>query len=499
MPPGPSTRAPSRNHGFRWCRRCSPAGLHLPRPTHNLAILHLQGTSTACIPALLLSCAQERKLHVKFNPRWSDIAHAQGTEVHEYVRGLANTARDEFLREAHFLQSRPDILRSIESLFINGWDDRYFEMAGWEPFDDNVVDFLLPMAIHVHDIISESPNIKLFAMGSFLVTQIMRKRILSLPKLHHLKLIGCKVTGEPLLSDVSSAVPNFTLRIMDPLDRSAWTFLSSMPHLRWLSLSLGGKVARMLPPQEVSSHWNPFCTLEKAHIDGLRPVEWVDFIALIEQAAALTDRRLRLTHFKLSATFGISDFVFLDLLDALHGAPMQCFVVDGTRYAPPDLLARIGDAFPALRSLTLTYRDSDRQAKSGGARWPAPTWAYARALAPLRALRHFGWNLDVPPCASPAVMQCFEDGFAENWWEREDEGGLDDAEAVARLFGACVPSLESMVFLVNGMPFRCFRFRRGPGGAVAAEATHPTNYFTKHDPSIFMPWSLLPRTSHDSQ
>ncbi|GJE96189.1 hypothetical protein PsYK624_123820 [Phanerochaete sordida] len=434
----------------------------------------------------------ERNLEIKFDPKWNEINGEDPKAVHDYIQALAASARDEFIGDVAFLLSRPDISERIETLIVSGWQYRYFDMAGWEPFDENVVEFLLPISVHIHDLIAASPNIKKLSLCFLVITQAMRECIITLKQLNELKVISSKVTGSANLPPSASALRNLTIRISDPLDLSAWTFMHALSDLRWLLLAGTKNGARILPPPEIVQSCNPFVTVQRAFIDGVQPMEQLDLAALFTSASLATDHRLPLVELKISMSYGIDDLVVDALLAALEGSALRYFVLDGTTYGEPQLIDEIAQKLPDLRSLTLIYRDSYRQTKGKAANWPRPTWEYARRLGRFRQLSHFGWNLDITPTTTPATMELMEDGYPDDWWEYIREDWLDPSTEVAKLLAAYCPSLEMVVFL-DGLPYRFQKIVRSPQGDVSTEDSFSYwDYYARHNP-LLRSWPVVER------
>lgn len=427
---------------------------------------------------------------MKFSPKWDEVHGDDPLELHNYVRSLGMSARDKFIQEVLFLQSRSDITQSIESLAVLGWTETYYEMAGWQPFDDNVVEYLLPISLRIHGLIACCPNLKKLVLSCIVIGGAMGRSVVALQKLEQLHIIFSKVAGSPTPHRPASNVLNLRILIADPLDLSAWTFMSSLSNVRWLSLSASSNGWRLLPPQEIVQNWNPFVTVERASIDGIQPVEWLDLVTLFTSASLTTSHRLPLTHLKISLTYGISDDIVDGLLTALEGSALQCLVLDGTTYGDPELIGDIARKLPNLTSLTLAYRDSCRQSKCSDAIWPSPTWEYAQRLSRFSRLAHFGWNLDVSPSVSPAIMPLFEDGYPNNWWDYTMDEWFEPSEQVARLLAVHCPPLVEVVFLPDTLNLHVII--RSPDGSIGMERSHlPRSYYEQHNPSLSTSWPLV--------
>lgn len=97
-----------------------------------------------------------------------------------------------------------------------------------------------------------------------------------------------------------------------------------------------------------------------------------------------------MTHFKLNVDGGLSRRYLFELLDAMNGCLVENLVLDGIRYAQPDLLAKIAQALPELRGLTLIYRACDLQLTANFIEWPLPSWEYASHFSAFKKLQYFG-------------------------------------------------------------------------------------------------------------
>jgi hypothetical protein len=404
------------------------------------------------------------------------------------------------LQDAEFLLSRPDITHCIEALSILvEWNDSFFEQAGFPLFDDFSSawrEFFGPIVQSTRDIIRQTPNTQQLYISGVVVSDIIKADIISLKKLHSLKLNNCFVHGIMSQNELPSSVVNLVVRIVDDRHQDPWIFLPSLPNLRTLSLSLGNELTDPgLPHPTIIRLRNPLVTLERLAIDGLRSDDWVDLIRMVAEASASTRNKLRLTHFKLALRDGMPTPLLDALLSGLEEAPLQVLVLKGIRNGSPELIERIAQLFPDLLSLTLYYYDSDRQHRSRGTVWPFPTWEYAQRLGRFNRLKHFGWNFAVDLVYLPAVMPYFEDGFPEEFWTVPNEV-LDDWDgSVAKLFAVHQPSLESMAFVQNNFPAPYCRFTRlNSEGCidVASSFGGGEDYYAEHCPPDFMGWPSLP-------
>ncbi|EKM58492.1 uncharacterized protein PHACADRAFT_207305 [Phanerochaete carnosa HHB-10118-sp] len=448
----------------------------------------------ACRPLRMVSLPyiyKDRILKLKFDPKWDEVDGKNPSEFLDYVQSLAMTARDSFIRDAAFLQSRPDITQCIESLSITGWSEAYCNSAGWQPFDENVTKFFLPVALYAQDLIARCPNIKRLSLSFMVITEAARENVIALQKLEHLRIMCSKVVGSATPHHPASAVPNLTIWTSSALDSSAWTFMPSLTNVRWLWLTRSGDAPRILPPPEIIQSWNPLITTERASIDGVQCDEWPDLVTLFTSASLATDHHLPLTHLKISLTYGIPSFIVDELLAALEGSALQYLVLDGTTYGEPEIIDDVAQKLPNLKSLTLVYRDSYRQSKEAPANWPYPTWEYAQRLGRFHHLSHFSWNLDVPVSLSPAAMRLFEDGYPEERWEYLEDEWFYPSGEVAKLLAAYCPTLEMV--MCSGLLGSNWAITRSPEGSIQIEELIGSSwqYREQYNPTRFSSWPLL--------
>jgi hypothetical protein len=411
--------------------------------------------------------------------------------------------RKRLLDEVSFLESRSDIIHRIQSLTILGGRYDCFWEVGWGTFDEPVKHFWQPLSDRLGGLIQRTHNVRRLRLCSLVITRGMMESIVSLPNLTDLQVIECVASEFPLPISSTSPLHHLTLKVSFA-DPSVWKLGPSLANLQCLSLSAGAG-STCLPPSEVYTHWNPFVTLEKVLIDSMEPLEVFDLIMLIRESSVAANQRLRLTHFKISVTFGLTLEVIEDLLSCLEGAPIRVLALDGVLAAPPGLLDRIARTFPDLVSLTLVYRypHPDADHRIDWALWPSPTWEYAQRLAGFGRLEYFGWNLDVRDSYSPRALEIFETGCIgqtashipindsiDQGSQDQDDAFGDYSDHVAKLLAAHCPSLKTVVFLKADLPYRSHRIRRSMLSGNTRAYCFAITYteFYDYDPSFDHGW-----------
>lgn len=331
------------------------------------------------------------------------------------MRNFATEARESLFQEIDFLLSREDITTSVEVLTVSIWDSNWFDDSP----EHNVLDFLLPVSPRLQQVVTRMPNLRELDLIGVGITEDLKRTFLALPNLFRLELLMCRFT-EVSNGDVT-VVPSSLLNLSVMIDHdesdqtpSVWTIMPWLTNLRWLSLASTRGATSLLPSLESPEHPNLFTKLETVFIKDMEPWECPDLIVMLNHAANRTEGGLPLTRLKLTFTYGISDFVLVNLLSSLESSSLQYFILDGLNEAMPDIIEDIARTFPNLQSLTLAYRDSYRQCKCAQVVWPFATWEYAQEFARFNCLTHFGWNLETDVTYSPIVMQWFEDGYPES-------------------------------------------------------------------------------------
>ncbi|CAL1717013.1 unnamed protein product [Somion occarium] len=389
-----------------------------------------------------------------------------------YRTNLMKTARKVFLEEVKFLISREDILSRLRKLKLSDeWTD-YIPLTTFIDDVDGKATFYEPIIRAIGDLLVCAPNISEVVLSPWIITSSLCK-CLAVSKLETLTISHCiaDLTFEDQIHDLPLSMSvrsvTFTLSTMSHL--GSWRVLSLLPFVENLSIRgvnelrfLGNTTEPIaVPVLEIRPTLNPWQQLRKFSMSTVSSMEvqtLASWIQVIRETAPLPFT-LQLTHFKLAVECGIEPDDLFDLLRQLHGAPLQYLVLDGLRYAHPDLLDRIAQAFPNLISLSLLYRESPIQYKSGFANWPHASWEYAPRLANFNHLRYLGWNFRIGIRASTTyVLHFFENGFPtkREWKDKYQSQHLDvfrDGDSIARLLHAHCPTLETIALLPGrGVP-----------------------------------------------
>lgn len=471
------------------------------------------------VPVDIWLLLQTRQLRLQCRPSLNVLYSSSPDATQDYLQNLAHTSRERMLRDTEFLRSRPDITQRIEDLRVcNEWEEAKLTEAGFPNDDGSQHMFFLPLLNALQDIVQHSSNLRKLSLERLVISPSMRRDILSLENLSQLSISGCSVSLDAIEDDPRNFVPNLFLSTWQDAHSSACALFPALSHLRLLEISIENTDGH--DPSPLLLHLQtPLRTVEKLYISVVRPENWHDLILAFESASTTYGNHLRLTHLKLAMNYGMSPLVLDSLLFALRAAPLQCLVLQGIRDGSPDLIERIAQLFPDLLSLTLIYRDSDRQRNSLSTIWPFPTWEYAQRFAHFNRLEHFGWNFRLDTVFSPSVMQFFEDGYPESsgdedrqiledddsddWWEAEEDWFEPSAEIV-KLFAVHCPSLQTMVFDDRGLPVLSYGISEViETGQVVAELAMAGSsfhqYFATHNPERYMGWEYLPRRDAEMQ
>ncbi|KAK7690474.1 hypothetical protein QCA50_005572 [Cerrena zonata] len=232
------------------------------------------------------------------------------------------------------------------------------------------------------------------------------------------------------------------------------------PNLESLSVKIWSDIydPRLeVPPENFLQGFNPFTTLRTYLISSASPFSIPNIISCIRSARAQSShRRIPLTHFKIEVNGGIQKDLIFDLLDALDVCSLKTLVLDGIRYAQPDLIDKIAQTFPNLFDLVLIYRACDIQFQPGFIEWPCAAWEYASHFSSFKNLHYLGWNCRrAEPTITIASMPCFEnDDFTIPMYDVDIP--LDDERLLAKCLWSYCPSLEYMLITAD-IPALAFR------------------------------------------
>lgn len=388
-------------------------------------------------------------------------------ERSQCIRELSDLAINKFSQRILEICDHPPTLQQIRKLrFLDGLSYNNHAMLGTQRAITTLANKLI-LCAH---------NLKSLSVICFHLNQDSITTILTLPRLQTIELIGNVGMSAAPIDLHSNSVLNASF---DLFEDATWYILPSLPSLRWLSIS--GPADAALPPPEIRMQANVFVTLECLMLHDLQVHEVESFTQWIRQALSPNGPGLRLTHLRLEPRLGFNEEEIRMILSALHSAPMQDLVLDSLTYAEPEVFDLISDAFPNLRSLTLSYRgsgggnfgDSNRRE----ARWPYTSLEYAPRFANFTHLEHFAWNCqlcDLTP--SPSAMLLFENNFPENWEEVAEcalEFFSDEWQCIPRLFGTHCPTLKSFDFWnLTTRPDQRYTLHHTAGVSVEAKLQH---------------------------
>ncbi|GJE96233.1 F-box protein [Phanerochaete sordida] len=394
---------------------------------------------------------------------WKLRAVLSPAEQHEEDCKFAIAERKRFLRHTDMICSRTDIAQGIVRLTFVNYESSGIRQA-LRDSPENFGDFGQLFNQRLLDVALKTVNVTKLSLHHITLTTALADAIFAFRHLANLHLSTCAVEfGDSVPRNRPKELEHLSLLCFGTEDDAAaqWQVVNFIPHLRWLFVR-GSHDACSLPVDISILRTNPFATLERLRIHRVNRFADADDLATLFTLLH-TSPTLCLTHLKLEFADGISEDETFALVDALARAPLRLLVLEGLDAAPPRLLTHIGDAFPALEGLSLVFRESPIQTRLRDARWPAPAWEYAEALARCARLEHFGWNyrLDMP--TSPATLLHFEEGFCGYDCEHSEavEADFDEAGSLVPLFAVHVPSLCSLAFLGSTIfPFATCRITR---------------------------------------
>ncbi|KAF8234020.1 hypothetical protein L208DRAFT_1263869 [Tricholoma matsutake] len=397
----------------------------------------------------------------------------------QYMAQLARSSRESVLSASEFLLGRPELINRMRRLNIHdGWSLSLFEGTSINGFDLSDVedDFYPPITRSFVDVLSAGHNLTSVTLHHITLGLDIVRSISFLRNLHTLDLMLCSLQEDVidiLLSDSSDELSwgVYNLRLFMDNDQ-AWYTLLLCPNLHTLSARSTHTLEMSAPPPDIWPLCKFYPTLERLWL------EHVDILDISFYAAWLctgSASHLRLTHFKLHTLPGVAEVDLDNVLTSLGRMPLQVLVLDGIHEGGFFLFIGIAALFPSLIALTLIRRASNRQLRTSLATWPHASWEYARLLAPLQNLKHFGWNMDYiysPP--TPYGLLRFEEGFpAEETdyleWAEEinaDSFGIDYWTALS--FAAYCPSLQTYTITERPNVMTC-RISRAPDGSIISE------------------------------
>ncbi|KAF8999439.1 hypothetical protein BDQ17DRAFT_1361021 [Cyathus striatus] len=370
--------------------------------------------------------------------------------------------RINFINQSNFLLSRPDLMGVVGSLCLGNRATETLVSYGLDAiFDDT---FYEPVFKAFVDVILNCKNLRTLSLNKVDVSVEILQAISALPHLTVLDYGCCTVTTQAIESIVSGGIigPSssvWNLMLLDTSDNlaSVWLPVPLYPNLR--TLSVLNHRETLEPPGSISQRSKVFASLENlfiGHIDDEGVTELARWIELNSAEAPL-----KLTHLKITATFGLDDGPMFALIDALETAPLEVLVIDGIKEGSFELFNRIAAKCPQLLGLTVIRRENILQKEAKLATWPHASFEYAPHFSAFQRLEHFSWNFRVMYLdPSPAGILYFEDGFIS-----EDEAdmsgfssaGLEDSDYfldshyIAYPFAAHCQTLKSFAIVSGNM------------------------------------------------
>lgn len=392
-------------------------------------------------------------------PDWDQVRSMESIdEKTAYMDSLITQRSTKLISGIDFIKPRSDILTAVRTLYVS---DEWQSFNAWErttvAADENSRhSFYAPLYDGISDLLPRLSNLQTSILAYWHITEEMISNFGCLKQLHTLKLFSCtSAVRFPYAIPKIPSLLNFQIGWSEE-HCDSWLFLGMCPNIQNLFIwpARGGRPDPdiTMPSIQLMAAFNPFKTLQRFNMSHVQP-EWLPLLSAWIRSARDSNEPagLHLTHFKLDIEGGLHRREIFSLLDSLSGAPIQFFVLDGLRYAAPDLFDRIAGALPQLEYLTLCYRESDIQFRTKDASWPFATWEYAPHFANFHHLRRFSWNYrtDINECG-PSILQYFEQGFPDEqelWRMRADENdSFHDWECIAKLFAVFCPSLETLGF-----------------------------------------------------
>ncbi|KAF4613181.1 hypothetical protein D9613_011123 [Agrocybe pediades] len=354
------------------------------------------------------------KLHVPphitpFNVEYSSID----------LPALAYYCRQDLEKNAQFILSNPHISHRMQRLVLTDewWVSRRAHSNGNNPFMLGI-DFYRSVTQIFASVLKIATRLTTLVLCNLEINFELTRRISEIPTLHTLEMHLCHI---PLMvrkklnigTDQSFMFPQVAnLRIyMDSSfseTHSQWHALLLCPHIRTLSVVQYGVGAF---PSPDAMFWAK-CRMNNLERLSLDNIDASDLAQLMNFLMNHREAVLHMTHFKLHMDWGVPDPEALDILRAIHLAPLEVLVLEGLADAEFELFDRIAEQFPELIALTLVRRQNRNQHQNKLALWPRPSWEYAQHVRAFKKLKHFCWNfLTEYWDATPVALLAFEADF----------------------------------------------------------------------------------------
>lgn len=418
---------------------------------------------------------------VKLGEAYQSISAEEKTA---YIQAQARNGYRALLEEIDFVLARPEILNSIHILGLLGMRYGFVrDMLNLDVGSQEYMDLFGHIESRGSLVLERTPNIESINLTNLCLSPDMLQAISASHKLRRLVTSSCQMTRSP--NPLQFSFINATLSFSSPETLSLWALVESCPNLRFLHILPSDEVTSIGPDAEIRERYNPFTSLERLILTRFEHLDILFFVQWLREAPILM-----LTHFWLEGgRSGIFPLHTVNLLLALHTAPLQVLILDGLHQAEPSLLEQIAALFPYLRGLTLFYRDSSRQTRTRSVvRWPHASWEYAPYFRGFHRLEFFCWNFEVHimEMAFHRTLQLFEEDFSRDSWELEDEESLADWNSVARVLAVNCPTLKYVLF--SACP-ECVISRTPSGGIVVTggEREPGRKWGRQHMPDEYLP------------
>ncbi|KAG6808586.1 hypothetical protein H0H92_003637 [Tricholoma furcatifolium] len=418
---------------------------------------------------------------------------------HEVIEQASQAARDDTLAFCCFLESRPDLLKKLESLMVvNEWSDMFAQTISDYPLTAlEGGKFFYPLFDAFETVITPSVNLATLTFSGLELPLTLIRVIPSLPQLNHLRLLFCTF-GMSVLRALfqgaegtqSSSILN--LEIQATNEDTSWFIMLMCPNLVNFAARTVYANRSLFPPSEVI--WEKvrfFSNLRYLHLGHLSPHHLPTFWRWLRISSH--GNLPALTHFKLEVETYIDDSEILSFLEVLDSAPLEVLSIDGALEAGLDLFNWIAAHFPLLKGFTMIRRESTRQTRLHKSfSWPVPSWEYARCFSAFSRLQHFEWNNhSLAPVYSTYSLRIWEEGhWNEDDWEAEKEADKldnfspeEDLDAV--LFGIYCGTLTTFVNESFAWQWRILR-----PSLDTVKAVPITGASSKWNPHIYGTWPV---------
>lgn len=399
--------------------------------------------------------------------------------------------------------SDPNIARTMETISLFGmYFNHLFHALNFDVGSPDYLELFNPIGMQVGVLIKETTKLKEISLSQFFFTEDFVQALLSLPRLHTIRVYDCVLDSFPDPAPQCESLLNLFIDVKNEVSGSTqFNLLKSCANLQFLYISSGADLEEFDLGPESRAACNPFGTLKRLILKDF------DYTNIELLGTWSSGSSTRLTHLKLqgcSSEFGIW-FQEVDcLMNAFRDSPLEVLVLEGLQFAHPDVFDMISITFPTLRSLTLLYSQSPRRRlRVEPAYWPYRSWEYAPGFLNFSHLEHFGWNFGVNDLEVTSLQTLleFEDGFttclSEEEFEELDGQSLADRDSIARVLAAHCPTLKEVAFHPDGYP-DC-KISRTPSGVIevtGGDVGFGTTSQTRgeawaEDPTM---WQVLPRS-----